>query len=75
MAFPGRTYSARRAYSQTPWKRIESDPPYMDAVEADARRAVVELLVRELDPPVVVHMPSEIDEAVMRRAVEEQQPD
>ncbi|MGW1527476.1 hypothetical protein [Streptomyces sp. NPDC002159] len=46
----------------------------MDAFEADARRAVVELLVRELAPPVVVHMPSEIDEAVMRRAVEEQQP-
>lgn len=70
----GRTVMAQQPVSQAQWQAAQEDPPYCHAIMAQLQRTLGEAIVRELAPTVTVHMPTELDEAVMQRAIEEQQP-
>ena len=72
MEINGRTVMAQQPISQALWKAAQADPPLFMGIMANVRRALSEAIVRELAPPVTVHMPTELDEAVIQRLAEEQ---
>ncbi|MFF7561938.1 hypothetical protein ACFZB4_18445 [Streptomyces pseudovenezuelae] len=57
LTIDGIEYTARQAYSRSSWQLMKDDPEYRKAIEADIRRALGELIMRELTPPVVVEEP------------------
>lgn len=57
LTIDGREYTAQHAYSPSSWKLMKDDPEYKQVIEADIRRALGELITRELAPPVTVEQP------------------
>ncbi len=67
----GRVVMARQHVSPAVWAAAQEDPPMRVAITDQLRRVLGEAIVREVDPFLTVYMPTELDEAMMRRAMEE----
>ena len=67
----GRTIMAQQPVSQALWKAAQDEPRLFMGLMANVRRALGEAIVRELAPPVTVHLPSELDEAAAQLTTEE----
>ncbi|WP_439947211.1 hypothetical protein [Streptomyces sp. BBFR109] len=73
----GTTYAYQQAMPRRDWQAIEQDAKLRTAYENTLRAHLGAAVMERLQPAVIVHMPTELDEAVMQRAVAEleQQPD
>jgi hypothetical protein len=73
----GQTYAYQASMPRRDWEAMERDPKLRTTYENILRSHLGAAVMERLQPPVTVHMPSALDEAVMQRAVEEleQQPD
>lgn len=67
----GMTIMVQQPVTQSLWTAAQTDQPYMDAIKAQLRTALAEAIVKALDPTITVHLPTELDEAVMTRAADE----
>jgi hypothetical protein len=67
----GTTYAYQSTCPARDWEAIERDPKLRSTYENMLRARLGAAVMERLQPPVTVHMPSELDEAVMQRAVEE----
>lgn len=67
----GRTYSYQQAITPRDWKAIEQDPDLRATAENMLRARFGALIAGQLRPPITVHPPTGLDEAVMKRAVDE----
>ena len=65
----GRAYVAQQLVPRRNWDQAGED--YRDFVKAELRRTLAERLVTELDPPIVVHVPDETEDALHRQALAE----
>lgn len=72
----GQTYAYQQAVPRRDWDVIGADPGLRAAYEDIVRAGLGRTAMAHIQPPVTVHMPSELDEAVIQHAAEEleQQP-
>ncbi|MFC9429287.1 hypothetical protein [Streptomyces sp. NPDC056987] len=59
LTIDGREYTTQQAYSRSSYRLMKDDPRYWQLIEADIRRALGELITRELAPPVIVQEPDD----------------
>lgn len=69
----GHTYGYQQPMPRKEWEAIEQDPKLHDTVKNMLLARLGLVVMESLQPPVTVHMPTELDEAVMQRVAEEQQ--
>ncbi|MET8696883.1 hypothetical protein ABZV65_30585 [Streptomyces bauhiniae] len=62
----GRSVGYEQSVPPHQWQAISADPAWREAYERLIRRGLVEALVDALNPPVVVRMPTPVDEAIAR---------
>lgn len=67
----GRTIKVQQAHSPSNWTEAQHDQRFMNAIRGQIRTALGEAIVRALDPEITVHLPTELENEVMRRAMDE----
>lgn len=67
----GRTYAPKMGVPQRDWETIARDPELRASYEDMIRARLGEVAMQQVQPPVTVHMPTEMDEAVTQRVAGE----
>lgn len=67
----GMTIRVQQPVTQSLWAAAQTDQPYLDAIRAQLRAALAAAIAKALDPVITVHLPTELDEAVMQRAMDQ----
>ncbi|GGS81827.1 hypothetical protein [Streptomyces griseoviridis] len=65
----GQTYGQQWAVPRREWEAIQQDEKLRATYENMLRAHLGAAVMEQLQPPVTVHMPTELDEAVMQRTV------
>ncbi|MFJ4649492.1 hypothetical protein ACIP6Q_39160 [Streptomyces bobili] len=67
----GQTYAYQQSMPRPEWEAIERDPQLHTTVKNMLLARLGAAVMDRLQPPVTVHMPTKMDEAVTQRAAEE----
>lgn len=67
----GQTVMAQQHVSQALWESAQHDQLQRDVIMGYLHRTLGEVVARKLRPTLTVHLPTELEEAVMQTAVAE----